>query len=108
MDNSLLLESIDNYFSHLFISGKTSIETQRKLLILTYLYEVLCDIFVTEEDYEIIAKYLENIYGDCIIPYPEYIEFKNRDAIESNLYARSSENGILRVDTNKNIRVSLD
>ena len=108
MDNSLLLEAIDNYFNKLSVSGKTSLETQRKLLILVHLYETLCDIFVTEEDYRVIAKYLEIIYGDCIIPYPEYIEFKNKDAIESNLYARSTEKGILRVDTNKNIRVSLD
>lgn len=108
MDNNFLLEVIDNYFNLLFTQGTTSIKIQRKLLVLNYLYELLCDIFVTEEDYNTISRYLEVIYGDCLIPYPDYISFKNTNPIESRLKFRSSQKGILRTDTNKNLRVALD
>lgn len=108
MDNNYVLQVIDNYFNQLFTTGSTSIQTQNKVLILSYIRKMLCGIFMNEEDYKQILKYLENIYGDCIIPYPSFNEFVNSHPIESRLKVRSTQDGVARVDSSKHIRVALD
>ena len=108
MDNNFVLDIIDNYFKQLYSTGSTSLQTQRKMLILTHIQEMLCSIFMNEEDYKAIFKYLENIFGDCLIPYPSYRQFINDNPMESRLKARSSEDGVIRVDHGKNVRVALD
>lgn len=107
MDNNYVLNAIDKYFNQLYTKGSTSEETKKKVLILTHIQKLLCEIFMNEEDYKSILKYMENIVGDCIIPYPSYKQFINSSPIESRIKIRTTQEGIVRVDSGKELRISL-
>jgi len=81
MDN-LAFESVSRYFTHLTNVGYVKQSSVDKLLLLTFIQELIDWDFrglVTEDDYEDINKALYCLYGsNCLIPYPDYYNTKNR------------------------------
>lgn len=76
MDKYQLAEALDRYFKHLEQFGYMNIKSTSQLLLLTFLWHILQDFqgYVTEEDYNTIAKIVNCMYGNlCLLPYKAYI-----------------------------------
>lgn len=67
--------SVNNYFSVLTNTGYKSYNEVYKLLVMVFIEELLCGTmseFITEDDYKIIYNGINCLYGDCMIPFPDY------------------------------------
>lgn len=76
MDKYQLAEALDRYFKHLEQFGYMNIKSTSQLILLTFLWHILQDFqgYVTEEDYNAIAKIVNCMYGNlCLLPYKAYI-----------------------------------
>lgn len=81
MDN-LTYEALSKYFTHLSNVGYFKQSDVDKLIVLTFIQELLDRDFrglVTEDDYDYIVKAMYCLYGSsCLIPYPDYYSTKTR------------------------------
>lgn len=81
MDN-LTYEALSKYFTHLSNVGYFKQSDVDKLIVLTFIQELLDRDFrglVTEDDYNYIVKAMYCLYGSsCLIPYPDYYSTKTR------------------------------
>ena len=81
MDN-LTYEALSKYFTHLSNVGYFKQSDVDKLIVLTFIQELLDRDFrglVTEDDYNYIVRAMYCLYGSsCLIPYPDYYSTKTR------------------------------
>lgn len=66
-------DALNNYFSLLSHTGYKSYNEVYKLLVLSFIEEMISgDMkeYITEEDYKYISSMMECLYGSCMIPYP--------------------------------------
>lgn len=66
-------DALNNYFSLLSHTGYKSYSEVYKLLVLSFIEEMISgDMkeYITEEDYKYISSTIECLYGSCMIPYP--------------------------------------
>lgn len=95
-------EAIRRYFNSLFKFGYRKYADAEKLLVLTYINDLLdYDLFgfMTEEDYNIITRALNCLVGStCIIDFPSYNTYDSliRKQIRE-VTPRIDETGIFRV-----------
>ena len=69
-----IYNALNNYFSLLSHTGYKSYSEVYKLLVLSFIEEMISgDMkeYLTEEDYKYISSVMECLYGSCIIPYPD-------------------------------------
>lgn len=69
------LDSLVRYYDTLKSTGHISKASTRRVLANTFLAEWLNEdmsYFISSEDYNIIAKAIRKISGDCLIPYEKY------------------------------------
>lgn len=100
--------SVNNYFSALKHLGYKPYSEVDKLLIFTFIEELLdgpMAYFITEDDYKSITNSLYCLYGSCMIPYPDY-----KKGIDSTINRvleeyRITETGILRSTEDSELRV---
>lgn len=83
--DEITFEAVNKYFTHLSNVGYFSQSNVDKLLLLTFIQEMIDNGFrglISEEDYDYINKALYCLYGSsCIIPYPDYYNTKRRGTI---------------------------
>ncbi len=68
-------DSVNRYFSLLSHTGYAHYDKVYNLLVMVFIEEILCgpmSEFITEEDYKVITKGINCLYGTCMIPYPSY------------------------------------
>lgn len=66
-------DALNNYFSLLSHTGYKSYNEVYKLLVLSFIEEMISSNmkeYITEEDYKYISSMMECLYGSCMIPYP--------------------------------------
>lgn len=66
-------EALNRYFTTLSHTGYKSYNEVYKLIVLSFIEELLCDTmleFLTEDDYKLIINSIDCLYGNCTIPYP--------------------------------------
>lgn len=66
-------DALNNYFSLLSHTGYKSYNEVYKLLVLSFIEEMISGNmkeYITEEDYKYISSMMECLYGSCMIPYP--------------------------------------
>lgn len=103
-------DSLDRYFTSLSVTGYRSYTEVYKLLILCIIEELLYTFpgLVSEKDYRLFSRVLENIYGtSCLIPYPDYKKVAER-AKGRDIRWRFSDNDIQRLSTNGLLRITDD
>lgn len=80
--DEITFEAVNKYFTHLSNVGYFSQSNVDKLLLLTFIQEMIDNDFrglISEEDYDYINKALYCLYGSsCLIPYPDYYNTKRR------------------------------
>lgn len=80
--DEITFEAVNKYFTHLSNVGYFSQSNVDKLLLLTFIQEMIDNDFrglISEEDYDYINKALYCLYGSsCLIPYPDYYSTKRR------------------------------
>lgn len=80
--DEITFEAVNKYFTHLSNVGYFSQSNIDKLLLLTFIQEMIDNDFrglISEEDYDYINKALYCLYGSsCLIPYPDYYNTKRR------------------------------
>lgn len=72
-----VLKAIDNYYDVLENTGYIPYSQVYKLLVLSFIEEMLTEEmseFISEKDYRSISKYLDCLYGTCLIPYRQYLK----------------------------------
>lgn len=96
----VLAESLGRYFKTLVHYGYVKLTNLDKLLVLTYVEEILTDRFqvdVSEQEYQEMSKALMCIIGsNCLIPYAQYANRENDDLIHSydaQVRMRNTETG---------------
>lgn len=70
-----VFNSLDKYFCTLPYTGYKSDNEVNKLLVFTFIEELLygpLSQYITEEDYTYIIDAMYCLYGSCLIPFPEY------------------------------------
>ena len=75
LDNKKSLYSLIRYFDTLRSTGHISKASTRRVLVNTFLAEWLNEdmsYYIDSEDYNVIAKAIRKISGDCLIPYEKY------------------------------------
>lgn len=105
-------EAIRRYFNILIKLGYKNYEDVYKIIVLTYLEELLSDnfsLYITEKDYDDIMKVFYQLLGsNCLIDFPSYATydklFKNR---YDDVTPRLDGNGIFRVCEDSIIRVKM-
>lgn len=103
-------DSLDRYFTSLSVTGYRSYTEVYKLLVLSFIEELLYSFpgMVSENDYRLFSKVLENIYGtSCLIPYPDYKKVAER-AMEENYRWCFSGNDTQRLTLNGLFRTTDD
>lgn len=101
-------DSLVRYFNTLTHSGYKSYKDVNRLLVFTFIEELLygpLSQFIDDEDYNIINSAVECLYGDCMIPYPTYKEsydtivkpLLDKYRITEDNINRLSEDSLLRV-----------
>lgn len=68
--------AIKGYLDHLTTVGYMGYDKVYKLLLFMHIEDILYSDYIfnaTEEDFEIISKALQCLYGLCLIPYSEFI-----------------------------------
>ena len=101
MDKFQLAEALDRYFKHLEQFGYMNIKSTSRLLLLTFLWHFLQDFqeYITEEDYNIIAKLVNCMYGNmCLLPYRAYIL---QSQLNPQLWFEETETRIEEDDTSE-------
>lgn len=66
-------EALNRYFSILSHTGYKSYSEVNKLLVLSFIEEIICgpmSEFITEDDHRIISSSMICLYGSCMIPFP--------------------------------------
>lgn len=109
---NMAAESVRRYFDSLFKFGYKNYNDVDRLLVLTYLEELLSygsNGFLTEEDYRIIINGIYCLGGStCIIDFPSYATYdsliKARDA---KFTPRRDEDGIFRLCESSLIRTKM-
>ena len=111
MDNitDLLLKSINRYYHTLSVLGYKNYCDVYKLIAFLFIEELLTgelSIFINEDDYRAITRFLYCLYGsNCMIDFPSY---NNRDSLIhptiTHFIPRVSETQIIRVSENEFIR----
>lgn len=101
-------DAVNRYFSVLSHIGYKSYSEVDKLLIMSFIEELLdgpMSQFVTEKDYIVITNGLYCLYGTCMIPFPEYK--RAAASITHNLLEeyRITETGKLRASETQEQRV---
>lgn len=103
-----LHNALTKYFSLLSHTGYKKYNTVYKLVVFSFIEELLygpCAEYITEEDYNTIINAVYNLYGDCMLSYPDYkkepvpiykLPFYSLRYTEDGL-ERLSEDNILRV-----------
>lgn len=80
--DEIIFEAVNKYFTHLSNVGYFNQSNVDKLLLLTFIQEMIDNDFrglISEEDYDYINKALYCLYGSsCLIPYPDYYNTKRR------------------------------
>ena len=80
--DEMTYQAISKYFTHLSNVGYFNQSNVNKLLLLTFIQELVDYDFrglISEEDYNDINKALYCLYGSsCLIPYPDYYNTKRR------------------------------
>lgn len=80
--DEITFEAVNKYLTHLSNVGYFSQSNVDKLLLLTFIQEMIDNDFrglISEEDYDYINKALYCLYGSsCLIPYPDYYNTKRR------------------------------
>lgn len=105
-------ESLKRYFNSLFKFGYKKYPDVEKLLVLTYIDDLLeysLFGFMTEEDYNIIIRALNCLGGSaCIIDYPSYATYDSLIRKQNNnITPRIDESGIFRVCEASLMRVKM-
>lgn len=100
--------SVNRYFSALSHMGYKPDEEVNKLLVFTFLEEILygpLSQFITEEDYKTIISTLYCLYGSCMIPFPDYK--KSFSSVVNRVLDeyRITETGTLRSSESLELRV---
>ena len=102
--------AVDRYMFVLSHVGYKSYCAVDKLLVYSFIEEILnkFSTVVTEDDYNLMAKTLNCLYGSCMIPFPYYVE-STIEPEEAPLfyydYFRLSEDNNLRVTENNDLRL---
>lgn len=108
----LTYDSLNKYFNKLKYTGYLNSFDTNKLLILTFIEELLFDkfpYFVDNEDYSIIINALNTLYGsNCIIDIPDY-DIYNHLIHDINIQEsfRATEIGDARFSESENIRIEV-
>ena len=106
---NIAIEALRRYFDSLFKFGYKNYADVERLIILTFLEEMLSYNYfgyVTEEDYNSIIKSMYCLAGDtCIIDFPSYATYDSiiRDYV-NKIIPRESEDGNLRISEDCEIR----
>ena len=77
-------EALNRYFTTLSHTGYKSYNEVYKLIVLSFIEELLCDTmseFLTEGDYKLIINSIDFLYGNCTIPYPS-----NKKVIDNKIF----------------------
>lgn len=101
-----IYNALIQYYSVLFNLGYKAYNQIPKLLVLTFLDDILygpMSYYVTNDDYAIINEVMNNFYGTCLIPYPDYKTSISND-IDVEYQYRVSQSDILRVTEDNIIR----
>ena len=76
--DEILFQALTKYYHLLEMTGYASEKQSSKLLVLCFLRDVIYKDykgFVSKEDYRLIERALDCIYGSsCLIPYPDYLK----------------------------------
>ena len=100
--------SINRYFSVLSHLGYKQDSEVNKLIVLTFLEELLygpLSQFITEEDYKSISRSLHCLYGSCMIPFPDYKKSYNPTIHKMLDEYRIAETGEFRDSEKHELRV---
>lgn len=100
--------AINRYFSVLSHTGYKSYDEVYKLLVFSFIEELLYGPFaefITEKDYNLIMKSVDCLYGSCMIPYPEYKRSYDETVKSMPDKYRITEAGIIRSSGSADIRV---
>lgn len=104
----IVSKGINNYYDSLSILGYRPQSDIDKLIVLMFIEEVLTQdmrIFVTEEDYKVIDKALNCLYGDCLVPFPQYKAGKLSSFTDGGIVSpRITEGSNIRVTEDNNVR----
>lgn len=101
----LTVKGLNNYYDSLSILGYRPQSDTEKLLILSFIEELLCGAtkaLVTEEDYRTVSRAMLCMYGSCLVPYSQY-HGNGMFGILSDGYAVSP-----RITEDSNIRFTED
>ena len=87
-------DMLERYFKHLENTGYEKDGSVMKILSLCFIESILntdMNMFVSEEDYRLISKFLYCIFGSsCLLPYPVFIgETPVLGTIIPNLYGQT-------------------
>ena len=102
-------QALQDYFTHLSKKGYMRYDTVFKLLSFLFVEEMLHKytlVSFSECDYNVIANFLDCIYGICLIPYPQYKDniFVNTGELDGQL--RITEDNIIRSTEDSSLRVT--
>lgn len=102
--------AVDRYMSLLKHVGYKSYCAVDKLLIYTFIEEILTRFkdAVTEEDYNSMANALNCFYGTCLMPFP-YYESSDVETDDTPIFYydfRITEDAILRTTEDNNLRLT--
>jgi hypothetical protein len=103
-----LYEAIKRYYSLLSKTGYRPYSQVEQLIIFIFIEELLNGSFnqyITEEDYNIIAKSLNCLYGSCMIPYPTYKKAISEVLKHQPYKFRTTESGVFRVAETIGLRI---
>lgn len=105
-------KGLNSYYDSLAVLGSRPQSDINKLLILTFLEELLTEemrFFITEDDYRTIEKAVNCLYGECLIPFPQYHGSSLFGTILSNniISPRITEDNNIRHTEDANIRFRL-
>lgn len=109
-----LFKSLKIYYNNLFNTGYKKYSDVNKLLVFDFITELLTGdmrIYINEDDYRIIQKALNCLYGSsCLIPYPTYLNNNNLfgNVFSNSMIVRATEVGnIVRISEDAQIRIKM-
>lgn len=103
-----VLASIERYFNTLTNTGYLPDYSVDRLIVFIILEEILYGplrFFVTEKDYRSISNALNCISGNCMIPYPDYLNSFTPITTPTYNEYRITETGTLRSTEDNELRV---
>ena len=84
LNTSKVREVLKRYFGTLTSTGYVSNGSTRRILAYMFLNEMLnseLSFYLTEKDYNYIARVVRMVAGDCLIPYDNYCNNKLRQGL---------------------------